>query len=75
MSADAEPQVRSSAWMDEVEAALRHLKNANDMPRSQGGDQYDRREVCDTICHLQEIVDAERRPSSIAKSSDGGRAE
>ncbi len=54
----------SSEWVDALEAALRKLKDANEMPLSKGGDSYNRMEVNDTICVLQDIVDEERRCAS-----------
>lgn len=57
-----------TTWPGELEAALRHLKNAHEMPSSKGGDKVDRQELSDCICVLDDIVSAERSRSAREKN-------
>ena len=75
MSAESSPPVRCTGWMGEAEAALSKLKDLWQRPSSEWVDKWNRGNLADVICDLQEIIDSERSPSSIdPKLSDcGGR--
>lgn len=49
-------QTMYAEWVHELELALGHLKNANEMPSPKGVNIYVKNEVSDAVCSIQDIL-------------------